>query len=362
MVRLSEPCAPGRILIVDDNPMNRVIMSQITNGHVVHASESGEAALEVFESFRPDLVLLDIMMDGIDGYETCRRMRELRCGRYTKVIMVSARTSAEERRWGYEAGADDYIARPFNHEELLAKVGLHLTLRRVQEADEIRTQFVKELSAAGMSPLSHISIALEQLADPQADDEDQAVALDAVARTASSVYRLSESVHELCALVTAEAQMAPAPIGARELLDGCVAGFATRAEVRGVAFEVAACEDGEVSCDADWWQRAVRALIEHSLERSGVGDRLRVAQCVRDGAVEITVSDHGCIEHTGHLLDQLEDCGPWGAGKLGLGLAIARRVAWAHGGDLSVEPAEGSAEGVAFVLATGAPEPAAALA
>lgn len=117
----------GRILIVDDNATNIAILEEVLAEHYfLRAAASGEETLEILKEFHPDIILLDIMMPGIDGYETCRRIRQNPAMNNVKVIMVSAKAMVEERLKGYEAGADDYITKPFGVGELLARVRVAL--------------------------------------------------------------------------------------------------------------------------------------------------------------------------------------------------------------------------------------------
>ncbi|MCZ6815437.1 MAG: diguanylate cyclase [Planctomycetota bacterium] len=120
-----------KVLVCDDDAINlEVVLVLLQNDHEVVAVESGEACLAKFSEFQPDVLLLDIMMPGLDGYETCRRILAAADGTPPQIIFVSARTSTDERVAGYTAGADDYISKPFDHEELRAKIRIHARLRR----------------------------------------------------------------------------------------------------------------------------------------------------------------------------------------------------------------------------------------
>ena len=125
--------AKGRILIVDDIATNVDILRRILRkDYDLDTAASGEECLAKLPAFKPQLVLLDIMMPGIDGYETCRRIKSSDLGQFIQVILVSGKGSAAERLQGYEAQADDYIVKPFNHEELLSKVRVHFRLGDTQ--------------------------------------------------------------------------------------------------------------------------------------------------------------------------------------------------------------------------------------
>ncbi len=109
------------ILIVDDEPaILRLTRARLeADGHAVATAGSGEEALKLIESERPDLVLLDLMMPGIDGHETLRRVRQTS---QVPVIMLTARGSDSDKLKGFNTGADDYITKPFNPDELSARV------------------------------------------------------------------------------------------------------------------------------------------------------------------------------------------------------------------------------------------------
>ena len=118
------------ILIVDDDELNLAILEEALADHyTLIQARDGVRAVEVYEAERPALVLMDIMMPRMDGYEATRRIRLLEGGSDVSIVLVSAKASTGERVKGYEAGADDYIVKPFDDEELLAKVSVHMRLR-----------------------------------------------------------------------------------------------------------------------------------------------------------------------------------------------------------------------------------------
>src|SRR5712691_5728941 len=102
-----------RVLGVDDNPRNLSILRKTLGEEFAFtAASSGEEALEAAHRNSPDIILLDIMMPGLDGYETCRRLRARPELSSVKILMVSARGTTADRLEGYSAGADDYVVKP----------------------------------------------------------------------------------------------------------------------------------------------------------------------------------------------------------------------------------------------------------
>jgi adenylate cyclase len=129
---------PGRILVVDDTPANITLLTDILGHHHfrVSAVASGEEALLRLNTESFDLVLLDVVMPGMDGFETCRRIRMCERNTMLPVVMVTSLDAKEDRIRGLEAGADDFLTKPINVHELLARVRSLLRIKRLYETVE----------------------------------------------------------------------------------------------------------------------------------------------------------------------------------------------------------------------------------
>lgn len=122
------------ILIVDDNPENRKVLGSllVEHGYEVGASSDGPKALEFIKKERPDLILLDVMMPGMDGFEVCGKLKLNNETKHIPVIFLTARTSTEDIIKGFHAGGVDYVSKPFNSEELIARVNTHIELKMLK--------------------------------------------------------------------------------------------------------------------------------------------------------------------------------------------------------------------------------------
>ena len=122
------------ILIVEDNPMTLEVLSGYLNklGFSAHGVQSGEEAIQQAESLQPDLILLDIMLPGIDGFETCRRLKNKSATKDIPVIFMTALSEITDKVKAFEAGGTDYITKPHHYAEVVARVNTHLTLRTLQ--------------------------------------------------------------------------------------------------------------------------------------------------------------------------------------------------------------------------------------
>jgi len=125
----------GRILVVDDTTANLQLLTNLLteHGYAVYPASEGELALEFVRSTLPDLILLDIRMPGMDGYEVCRRLKEDERTHDIPVIFISILEDERDKVKGFRQGAVDYITKPFQPEEVLARVGIHLRLRELTE-------------------------------------------------------------------------------------------------------------------------------------------------------------------------------------------------------------------------------------
>lgn len=135
---------PGVVLVVDDQEVNRRLLEAVLTprGYRVLMADSGEEALRTLETERPDVVLLDILMPGMDGYEVCRRIRDDARTAVLPVVMITASGQQEKVR-ATEAGADDFVAKPFDQAELLARVR---SLVRVNRYHETITEQARQLA------------------------------------------------------------------------------------------------------------------------------------------------------------------------------------------------------------------------
>jgi signal transduction histidine kinase len=158
---MTEPLLkPMYILLVDDNPNNLKVLSESIQrcGWKALMATDGESAIEQVEYTAPDLILLDIMMPGVDGFETCRRLKANPITRNIPVIFMTALTDAVDKVKGLEIGAVDYITKPFQQEEVIARLNLHLKIshltrtleQRVEERTAELTQSLQQLQQTQM--------------------------------------------------------------------------------------------------------------------------------------------------------------------------------------------------------------------
>ncbi len=140
-----------KILIVDDTPTNLLLLNGIlrTEKYEVHAASDGESALRFVQNSRPDLILLDIKMPGMDGFSVCEHLKADERTRNIPIIFISALEEVADKVKSFQLGGVDYITKPVRAQEVLARVKTHLTLRRLQqELQDTNTQLAQQLREA----------------------------------------------------------------------------------------------------------------------------------------------------------------------------------------------------------------------
>jgi putative two-component system response regulator len=170
------------ILVVDDAPSNVALLTALLKGrgYLVHAAESGEEALRLAESVSPDLILLDICMPGLDGYETCQRLKGDARFRAIPVIFLSSLSDAPDKVRSFSVGGVDFVSKPFEPAEIFARVATHVrlaTLQRTLAEHNLTLQArvdaqVREISDAQLATI----VAMSKLAESRDDETGNHIA------------------------------------------------------------------------------------------------------------------------------------------------------------------------------------------
>ena len=168
----SPPSAAGgadrpRVLIVDDEPVNLQVLENILGmaGYEVVRAGGGERALEILGSEEVDLVLLDVMMPRITGFEVCRRLRKSHSPNSLPIVLLTAKNQVSDLMEGLASGANDYLTKPFSKDELLARIRTHLSLSRAASAEADNRRRAEELEQARRIQLSMLPQSPPRLAD-----------------------------------------------------------------------------------------------------------------------------------------------------------------------------------------------------
>ena len=206
------------ILIVDDTPANLGVLVETLGdaGYHLMVAEDGEEALAQTEQTQPDLVLLDVMMPGIDGFETCRRFKAREATRDVPVLFMTALNETADKVKAFAAGGVDYITKPIEHEEALARVRTHLTLRQLRrELEEqlaVKERFMRIAGHDLRNPLCLILMAGE-LARRKSGAEPEVVKyVESINESATQMRRIIDTFLDLRARVARRRHPPSSPV------------------------------------------------------------------------------------------------------------------------------------------------------
>jgi signal transduction histidine kinase len=370
--------SPATILVVDDNAANRALAEATLtdDGYRVVLAGSGEAGIAAFERERPDCVLLDVRMPGIDGPTACERIRALPGGQDVPIVFVTAQRDVDTFDRALHAGGDDFLSKPFRPNELVARVEAALKLRRLaversdlyaqvkQQRDDLqRLQLQKEQLVAFLvhdlkNPVNAIELHAElMLRDPSGSERSR--------RTAG---KIRDEGRALLRMITTLLDIAKAdegrfaPSRGRIELDELIGAVFDELEIRAHSAGVQLVREVSaktLSADPDLVRRVLENLVENAIRHAPEGSEVRVMARAARGGIELRVEDAGpgVPPHQRELVFERfvqaggEAGGEAGAGSMranrGLGLAFCKLAVEAHGGRIWIEDAS---PGAAFCV------------
>jgi signal transduction histidine kinase len=359
-----------RILAVDDDRINLKIIGGILRheGYEIAEAASGEQALEVYASFQPNLVLLDVMMPGIDGFTTCRTLKKTYGDKCAPVIFVTAKSEAEDVVMGFDAGGVDYLTKPFRPKEVVARIRTHLSNQQLVEQQK---HLVDQLSKANAAKDRFLGMCAHDLRNPLSSIRGLAELMDENAigtltdeqrEIVQTIHGASQSmlqlVNELLDVATIEAghlKLAKVPTSVVEMIERSVHLANIEAAKKNMKIELVTMpSDPVVEVDRNKMRQVVDNLINNAVKYSPRGSVITVIVHASDSVAGFAVRDNGpgIPESERHKL--FKDYGrlsaqPTGGEKsTGLGLAICRKIVEAHDGTISVENIPG--RGAEFVV------------
>jgi len=376
----SAPGGPrGRVLVADDNADMRGYITRLLRAHWDVASVGdGEAALAAARRDPPDLVLTDVMMPRLDGFGLLAALRRDPVTRSIPVVMLSARAGEESRIEGLQAGADDYLVKPFSARELIARVETHLELRRVRDAaarerelllrrerearreaeaaNRAKDEFLAVVSHELRTPLNAIMGWARLLLDGGLPADRLHHGLEVIERNAQAQAQLIEDLLDVSRIISGKVRIAPRPIRPIEFVEASIESMRLAAGAKGIRLQLALDPHAdELLGDRGRLQQVVSNLLGNAIKFTPAGGRVAV-QLARTGTgVEICVEDTGrgirpeFMPYVFERFRQADGGFTRAPGGLGLGLAIARHLVELHAGTITAH-SDGDGRGARFTV------------
>jgi len=368
------------ILIVDDVPANLEVVSRHleSHGYRTVVAQSGREGIERAELVRPNLILLDVLMPGVDGFETCRRLKASDTTRDIPVVFMTALTDSADKLTGFEVGAVDYVTKPLDGAEVLARIDTHLslyTLRR--ELERQNAQLRTEIAAREriQEALQRSNTELEQLAYVASHDMQeplrmiasylQLVAqryqgqLDAEADefigfAVDGAKRMQALINDLLAYSRLGTKARPfAPTDCAAIVDTAIADLRVAIDESGA--RVSCGPLPVVMADAMQFAQLFRNLLGNAIKfRGAAPPQVHIDAEAADGGWRFTVRDNGIgiapeyFERIFVLFQRLHGRREYPG--TGIGLALCKKIVERHGGRIWVESTPGSGSVFWFTL------------
>lgn len=370
-----------RVLVVDDNLQNRLVAEGhlVADGYTVSLAEDGAQALELFDSEHPDLVLLDILMPGMDGFEVCWRLRETVEGKATPILFLTALGDLETHKRALASGADDFLAKPIQRVELLLRVRSLVRIKRLQTGLErsnalirsqrdalLRAQEEKRRLTAMIvhdlkSPLAALMGNGHYVLDGAGLDGDLRDAMQDIVRSTDGMHRMVMDLLDVAQSEDGALVPKCSAVDVAALVEGCRVSFRGRTYQTQLqlGFDV---PDNAVSvlADKDLIERVIDNLLDNASKYAPAESEIRVEVQRQDGRVLFSVQDRGPgvpEKHRKMIFEQYAQINDGEHAPVrtsrGLGLAFCRLAVEAHGGEIWVEERPGGGSSFSFWIPTG---------
>ena len=345
------PLATTRILVVDDDRMNLSLLEVMLSaeGFVIETAAGGEAALLAVARNPPDVILLDVMMPGIDGYEVATRLKRETTTRHIPIIMITALHDQSARVRGLQAGAEDFLSKPVDRAELIVRVRNLVRLKAFQDEQlRFKDDFLSHVSHELRLPLTAIkqfsSILLAGLAGEL--NAEQRQYQEIVLRNIHQLQAMIDDLLEVTRLETGKLMIEPEAVSVAETVDESFDTLRASARLRGVTLtcDIPAALP-RLFADPTRLRQILIILLDNAIKfsRSGGTVHTTLRACPGDdGRLQISVADTGTgmtPDDAAHVFDRLYQSdmhADHSRRGLGLGLFICRELVVRQGGTIAV--------------------------
>ncbi len=339
------------ILIVDDERYNiNVLNDLLKNDYNIMAAKSGEQALKAVEKGKPDLVLLDVMMPDMDGYEVCQKLKANGESKDIPIIFITALTDASEETKGFELGAVDFISKPFHNTVVIARVRMHLELvnslcklelkhKQLNEAMKVREDMESLMRHDLKAPLTPI-IGLSQFMIEYGDVADEN--RENLLLIRDSGYRILNMINistDMVKLEHGSYELNPMPFHLSQIIQGVCDELKNSLESKKIKLKFETpCDHIKIQCEELLVHSMFSNLVKNAIEASEENKDIVVTSTkLSDDTVKVSIENSGevPIKIRDNFFDKYVTCDK--KNGTGLGTYSAKLIATAHGGDIFLE-------------------------
>lgn len=359
------------ILTVDDNKENLKVVSNFlkNEGYQIALSVNADDAVKILEEHTIDLILLDVMMPGTDGFTLCRRLKEDQRFADIPVIFLTAKTDPDDLVEGFKAGGLDYITKPFNKEELLARVNNQISLAHARQEIIKQTEEIKKINQTKdrlysviahdiKSPFSNISMLISTLAEGylQPGSEEYEEILQSINSSTQETYALLENLLQWTRSQTGTLERSPEPLSLEEIIAKATRFLGPHAKKKDISLTYDVPADLTIEADRNMMQSVFQNLINNALKFTNEGGQVTVTGKKQGDKVTVEVQDNGIGIAEENLKKLFDDKGQFttrGTGDekgSGLGLILVSDFVEKNYGTIDVKSKEGEGTSVIVTL------------
>jgi two-component system, sensor histidine kinase and response regulator len=353
------------ILIVDDIPANLRILSEILKsvGYKVRPVPNGMLALQVAEKEKPDLILLDIMMPDMDGYEVCRRIKANPFLNDIPIIFISALNETNDVVTALKSGGVDYVTKPFQAEEVIARVYTHVKLYRqsieLQNLNVTKDKFFSIIAHDLKGSMRGFKGMTEFLAEcvPSMTMAEIQEHLGSLRDSSTHLFRLLENLLQWARLQQGSVPFEIEPIRLQSIVKESIILIKELAKRKNIDIAQDVSKQLRVFADSNMLQTILRNLLSNAVKFSMAGGNVSIsARAADDKSIEIAIKDSGIgmtremIDNLFRLDSQTGRPGTDGEPSTGLGLLLCKEFIEKHGGKIWVESEVGKGSICTFTI------------
>lgn len=339
------------ILVVDDNPANLGVLFDLlkASDYKVLMAVDGREGINCATEVRPDIILLDILMPGIDGFETCARLKEQPETKDIPIIFMTALSEVFDKIRGFELGAADYITKPFHHEEILARIKTQLTIRRQKKELETliasRDKFFSIIAHDLKSPISGIISGTGMLLSmfDKLEREQIRELLFGMNEISHNVFNLLNNLLYWSLSQTGSVTPDPDILDVRRIVDETIELIKMNAAEKKISVINRVDENHRVFADKKMVETVLRNLLSNAIKYTGENGNVKAESVKTGDFIEIRVSDSGVgisaknIEKLFRLDAKFRRRGTSNESGTGLGLILCKDFVEVNGGEIHVE-------------------------
>ncbi len=361
----------AKILIVDDNLKNLQVVGAIlkANDYKIVVAKDGRGALQILQKVQPDLILLDIMMPEMDGFEVCRQIKSSETLKSIPIIFLSAKTSEKDIVEGFSVGGVDYVTKPFNVDELLARVKTHVELKLsrdliaqqtndLKEAAEIKAKMYSIIAHDLRGPLGSFRSMLDMITDEQNTVETEQLLefMDLLKNSANETFDLLENLLYWAKSQNKEISRMPEKFAVSEVVSQNISLLANTANSKHIMLASVIDDDIVIFADKNMITTIFRNLISNAIKFTPENGNIVVNAVKSVDMIEFAVVDSGIgmsAENMKKLFTDKEHFTTYGTQNekgSGLGLKLCKEFVEANGGKIWAESMLGQGSQFKFTI------------